>query len=447
MSFIDVKADFTKSVGKINPKLHSSNAAPNLSNRGISNQTAMFERMHFYSSRTHDWALWNAGERMVDTHFVFPLMHLDPADPRNYYFAPTDEMIDGAREAGMKVFYRMGTSIEHSGKRHFNTLPVEDYEKYAEVLAGIVRHYTQGWADGFHYDMEYWEIWNEPDCGPVMWNETLDDFIRFFVIVYKRLKKEFPELKFGGPAQCWFNQEFFSKLCDACKAAGFEPDFISWHCYTNDADNLIEQPAAARKFLDDRGFKNTEIIINEWHFITSWWGLHHHVTQQRFEHNILGDVSMFGIESAAFNLAVLCGWQATPLDQGFYYGAAPYGTWGWYTPTRALNKNYYSMVMFGDVTANYTERMESQAVSMNFYSLAALSEDGKKGCLLVVDYGGDNSTVAVKLNTAVKPQNITVLALDSKRDMVPAEFVVNGDEITIVKVQPGSAAFSVKFDL
>ncbi len=24
-------------------------------------------------------------------------------------------------------------------------------------------HYTEGWADGFRYDMEYWEIWNEAD--------------------------------------------------------------------------------------------------------------------------------------------------------------------------------------------------------------------------------------------------------------------------------------------
>ena len=24
-------------------------------------------------------------------------------------------------------------------------------------------HHNEGWADGFNYGIEYWEIWNEPD--------------------------------------------------------------------------------------------------------------------------------------------------------------------------------------------------------------------------------------------------------------------------------------------
>ena len=327
---IDVNADFTTVTGKIKPRLHSSNFAPPLSSRGISNMTEMYRRMNFHSSRTHDWALWNAGQRLIDTHFIFPLFHLDPADPENYYFEPTDDMIAGCQEAGSKVFYRMGTSIEHSGQRHFNTLPIKDYAKYAEILAGIVRHYTQGWANGFHYDIEYWEIWNEPDCGPVMWNESLDAFITFFVTVLKRLKKEFPKLKFGGPAQCWLNKDFFTKLLNACKKEKIAPDFISWHCYSTDARNLIAQGDAGRQFLDSLGFKKTETIINEWHYLVTWWGLHREVTPQRHQLGYNKDTGLWSIESAVFNLAVLAGWQKTALDAGFYYGAAPYGAWGFH---------------------------------------------------------------------------------------------------------------------
>ena len=153
------EADFGRAAGTFNRKLHCSNTAPNLSNRGMWDFTDDYKKMNFTYTRTHDWPLWNAGQRVVDTHFIFPLMHLDPADPANYYFDATDEMIRIAQDAGSKVFYRLGTSIEHSGLRpeqkHFNSLPPKDYARYAEALAGIIRHYTRGWANGFKYDMQY----------------------------------------------------------------------------------------------------------------------------------------------------------------------------------------------------------------------------------------------------------------------------------------------------
>ena len=111
---VSAEADFNQVTGTFNKAQHSTNTAPNLSNRGISDFTENFKSMNFEYSRTHDWPLWNAGQRVIDTHFVFPLMHLDPTDPKNYYFAPSDEMIQKTQEAGCKVFYRLGTSIEHS---------------------------------------------------------------------------------------------------------------------------------------------------------------------------------------------------------------------------------------------------------------------------------------------------------------------------------------------
>ena len=160
------KVDFNRITGKLRPEQHGSNSCPPLYPRGLLNFDAEFKKMNFWGSRTHDWALWNNGQRMIDTHFVFPLMHLDPADPANYYFESSDAIIKLCRDCGMRVFYRMGTSIEHTGNQHFNTIPPKDYKKYAEVLAGIIRHYTKDWANGYEYeDMQYWEIWNEPELG------------------------------------------------------------------------------------------------------------------------------------------------------------------------------------------------------------------------------------------------------------------------------------------
>ena len=200
-------ADFSRESGRIRKSLHGSNAVPRMSNRNIYNFGPMYADMKFTASRTHDWALWNPGQRIIDTHFLFPLPKADPADPANYYFDATDEYFAQCAEFGTEVFYRLGTSIEHTKGKHFTALMPEDFDRYAEVLAGIGRHYTRWWADGFHYDIRYWEIWNEADLGPQMWSGTLAQFEEFFAIVLKRLKSEFPELKIGGPAYCWFAPE------------------------------------------------------------------------------------------------------------------------------------------------------------------------------------------------------------------------------------------------
>ena len=78
----DVTVDFSKPTGRINPQLHSSGCAPRLYPRAIRNDDADIKAMGCYATRTHDWALWNQGQRIVDTHFIFPLMHLDPTDPK-----------------------------------------------------------------------------------------------------------------------------------------------------------------------------------------------------------------------------------------------------------------------------------------------------------------------------------------------------------------------------
>ena len=104
-------------------------------------------------------------------------------------------------DAGTKVFYRLGASIEHGLK--WGTYPPKDFAKWARICEHIVRHFTEGWADGFNYDIEYWEIWNEPENGATpetntMWKGTFEEFMKFYEIASNHLKNKFPNLKIGG---------------------------------------------------------------------------------------------------------------------------------------------------------------------------------------------------------------------------------------------------------
>ena len=438
------EADFGKTVRKVNPMLHSSNSAPNIPSRSIQKYDDELRKMNFQLSRTHDWALWNKGQRIIDTHFVFPLMKLDPKDPTNYYFDATDEALRVCQEeAGIGIFYRLGTSIEHTLDRHFNTLVPEDFGKYAEVLAGIVRHYTKGWADGFHYDIQYWEIWNEPNIGPKMWCGEFETFISFFVTVLKRLKSEFPELKIGGPALTCLDLSKTKRLLTACTKAGVKPDFFSWHCYTADPKGLVVQAGIARELLDKAGFPDTELCINEWHYLESWEGFHSKITPETFRRS---QKATHGIDSAAFNIAVLSGWQYTLLDTAFYYGSRWEGTLGYITPDQQLDKNFYSLCLMGDMIRDYTELCpvrNSNTISL----MAAKSEDEKSAALLVSDFQGELKNISVCIHGLETAEIERVVRLDEKSDNVPTSAQWDGKKLRMEKEADGSAVFMVLFRL
>ena len=63
--------------------------------------------------------------------------------------------------------------------------------KWAEICEHIIRHYNEGWADGFYYNIEYWEIWNEPDNSQ-MWTGTPEEFYELYRVAANHLKSCFP---------------------------------------------------------------------------------------------------------------------------------------------------------------------------------------------------------------------------------------------------------------
>ena len=56
------------------------------------------------------------------------------------------------------------STIENSANiRAFHVFPPKDFQKWAEICEHIIMHYNEGWANGFHYGIKYFEVWFEPD--------------------------------------------------------------------------------------------------------------------------------------------------------------------------------------------------------------------------------------------------------------------------------------------
>jgi hypothetical protein len=164
---LNIQVDFGTGIGTLKA-LNGVNGGPRTVGRHSGDLVTLHKEAGFPSVRLHD-CNWPHPD-VVDIPTIFPLFHLDADDPKNYQFAKTDAYIKPIIENGASILFRMGVSIEHKAPR-FHVAPPEDFEKWTKICVNILRHYNDGWADGFHYNIRHVEIWNEIATNE-MWSGT-----------------------------------------------------------------------------------------------------------------------------------------------------------------------------------------------------------------------------------------------------------------------------------
>ncbi len=374
-----VTMDFSKKLGPIKP-MHSVNNGPAGSRvRGTSN-FELYAAAGIPYARNHDASFYSGygGEHTVDVHRIFKRFEADENDPSSYSFESTDQYTTSIIEAGTKVFYRLGASIEHAQK--FGTYPPADFEKWARICEHIIRHYNEGWANGFHYNIEYWEIWNEPECGGShnpCWQGTEEEFYDLFITSVRHLKSCFPNLKIGGPAVSYWNPEYVRRLLDALSAARLPLDFFSFHAYSRTPGWIADKGRACRELLDEYGYADTEIILNEWNYITGWSG-------DAWKYSCQMEKRLKG---ASFTVAAMMLAQDSPIDHFMYYDARPCVMNGLFdTDTLEPLKGYYVFPMFNELYKIGTEAQS--APDDDLYALSAIGEN--EAAALVTYFADDD---------------------------------------------------------
>ena len=280
-----------KKIGKIKP-LHAVGQPP------IGGMFFEYPSKHFHFlteanipySRLHDVGGYFGGGRFVDIPNIFRDFDADVDDPASYDFTFTDALIKGLIEHGIEPYYRLGVTIENYAViKQYRQDPPKDFNKWAEICAHIVAHYIDGWADGFNYDITYWEILNEPDSGhgfngriAPMWWGTPEQYYELYDITAKKLKSRFGNrIKVGGYSMFGFyyvtatederennpifeyRMEFFHNFLKYLKEHSTPLDFFSWHSYY-EADDTVLHARYVANALKEAGFENTESHLTEW---------------------------------------------------------------------------------------------------------------------------------------------------------------------------------------
>lgn len=306
-----------------------------------------------------------------DVSVIFPDFSADVNDPASYDFACTDESILVTLEAGTKTFFRLGETIEHHIKKH-HTVPPADFQKWAEICEHIIRHYTEGWADGFSHDMPYWEIWNEADLdsddseNKRCWGGTKAQFFDFYETAAKHLKKCFPNLKIGGPASCG-RAEWCDDFLREMKKRNVPIDFFSWHIYTNDPVCVNNQIHTMKEIAVRNGYGDAESILNEWNYNCGWG--ENYVESLKTIHSMKG---------AAFTMAVMSLSQKAPVDMLMYYDTRPSvfnGLFDFYTYEKL--KGYYPFIGYSKFYDMENEIRVTEEDDKNIYTIFGKNKNGK----------------------------------------------------------------------
>lgn len=320
--------------------LHGGNSGP-VSYGGLVDTSEAWKEIGFPLTRLHD-CQWPE-PAVVDIHTIFRDFRADPSDPSNYSFARTDDYIASILKTGTKILYRLGESIEHS-QRKYDVHPPKDHEKWAQICLGIIRHYNEGWADGFHHNIEYWEIWNEPNLGPKMWSGTAADYYRLYETTAKAIKREFPKLKVGGPGAAGSIGTLTEGLLKHCQEHSVPLDFFSWHGYSNNPQDFATIARTVRQWLDSHGFSKTESHLDEWNYLpNNDWNTISFGTPVQMEQAY---AEMCGPAGAAFIACTLMALQDAPLDMAFCYTAEPLPGFGLFSRLGRPQKSFYGIKAF-----------------------------------------------------------------------------------------------------
>ncbi len=412
MSFIEI--DYSNVLGPIK-RMNAVNNGPiyelhrenPLSSR---NNLELYKSLNIPYARLHDAPFFAdyGGDHVVDVHLIFRDFNADPYDENSYDFTCTDQLLKVIFMAGTKPFYRLGCSIEGHLPKKYAIYPPKDFKKWAIVCEHIIAHYNEGWANGFNMDIEYWEIWNEPNSIN-MWLGTPEEFNDLYITVAKHLKNRFPYIKIGGPAFCNLDSVstdvWVKPFLQRVKDENAPMDFFSWHGYTLEIDYIINKIKESRALLNEFGFENTENILNEWNYAKDF--------------SIAEYKQLLSIKGAAFTSAYISICQDGPIDMLMYYDARPTVFNNLFDPDFfEPRKGYYIHKFWGEMLKSKATQCKAFCEIPDVYVTAAKSENDEFA--IITYYTNEQNQPPKEVKISFLSSNVAEKSIyihDSERDM------------------------------
>ncbi len=374
----------------------------------------------------------------VDVSRIFKNPEADPRDLSNYDFSYTDKYIAAAHNAGAKVIFRLGESVDRFSESKKPLYP-EDLDAFVEVCANIVRHYNDYLADGYAYGIEYFEFWSLGE------QEDGDRAFEIYRRVSSALKLIDPDIKVGGMCFDVRSGELRDFL-KFCRKTHSPLDFITVSSFDSEPRALAEGVRELIPALYNLGFGSTEIIVGAWAYVdkeaignqslqrilTSGEDKHAELRRRLFD-------SGRSVKGAAYSLAfMIAASRIKEIKMACFYDAQPA-----LSPWCAISDRYgnrekafYAFRAYGEVYRAGREiyTLCDEAEGFAHSGIYAMSAIGEGAYYVLVSSFDGCGIVDIRLDSI--PSDIytaDIYMLDGVKDMTLADSIpITGDKKRLI---------------
>jgi hypothetical protein len=387
-------------------------------------------RTHDSGSDVNAWipATGLSGDSNGARESIFPTWNADPYAVDSYDFRRSDQVVNSIVAAGAEPYFRLGS--DHDPR------PPADFDKYAEICKHVVMHYNGGWAKGYHYNIRYWEFWNEPnlslDWEPFTkdnrteWLGSPEQFFQLYAKVARAIVAYDPNLKIGtgAIAEGGRRSVYREQLMEYCAKNSVPLDFYSWHHYhdnSSDPYDLVRIAREIRLLLNSYGLRRTESHADEWNM-----SLDERPQKQN------------SLESAAFTATALIYMQDAPVDLSHYYSGNA-GDMGPFESDGSLRKKAFVFKATSQMLETPQRVEATGADTVGYAVLAGRSRNSKKVQILISNY---------EMGPVVNPPVGTPPGIPGVETFTPKSdrirYTDKGYALTVKNLPWGSGEFGVR---
>ena len=424
---------FAEEFGRIAP-IHGVNNGPLIRNAWeiedcqqiwySSNYTDEYNKMQIPSSRTHGEGPGDMNRIWIhsDEDGVPVYEGYDPLNLSNYNFTETDQRVQATMATThTSVYWRMGYSKAFPAYENCSDWrsPPDNFTVYAQAAVQVLKHYRQGWNDGFYFDsFDVVEVWNEPYLSD-WWSGTADEYFELYHAVNSAVTNEFgDEIDVVAAITLGDVDDGFSHRFMELAQQNNEPiDAVYLHLYRINPSQttyiFTHETESVGVFMSQYGYsESTPVYITEWNRNIPIYA--HSPASQAYLTSVLtiyNDLWEGNIGNSSYDVST--------LRMAHFFAARSF----FWEENGRIKPPGITWSVYGEMVVNTPIRLQnegnfpSDSIDSNeFNILAGKSENGSQIGVLLSRYVDENASQPNSFSAFSDTVNLSVDGLDVSCD-------------------------------